>query len=117
MSKDDDIDLMQVIRTAAKVARHDNSALVQALGRLVKIAKGDTGQSKTVANFLLAWWNAGSCGGFDFTDFWAVDTAIAHDMLAVTLLLATNHNYPDHFGHRADFERMVADWRPQLVKG
>ena len=31
-----------------------------ALERLIQIAQGDTGQSRIVANFLLAWWNAGA---------------------------------------------------------
>lgn len=30
-----------------------------ALERLLKIAQGDTGQSRRVADFLLAWWNSG----------------------------------------------------------
>jgi hypothetical protein len=46
-----------------------------ALQRLIQIAQDDTGQSRIVANFLLAWWNAGECGGFDLTDVWGVDTA------------------------------------------
>lgn len=41
-----------------------------AICRLVQIAKGDTGQNRGVANFLLAWWNAEECGGFDLTDLW-----------------------------------------------
>jgi hypothetical protein len=44
---------------------------------------------RVVANFLLAWWN--ECGGFDLTDVWAVDTAIAVDMVQDT-------NYPHCFG-------------------
>jgi hypothetical protein len=94
----------------------DQKAL-EALARLIRIAKSDTGQSAKVANFLLAWWNAGSCGGFDFTDLWGVDTAIAKDMVAVVALIAAHSNYPDAYGFRADFERMVADWRPRLVEG
>ncbi|WP_456304106.1 DUF7673 family protein, partial [Acetobacter pasteurianus] len=46
-------------------AKQDNQRA--ALARLIKIAKGDTGQSRRVADFLLAWWNAGSCGSFDLT--------------------------------------------------
>lgn len=44
-----------------------------ALHRLIAAAKGDTGQSRKAANLLLAWWNAGACGGFDFTDLWGLD--------------------------------------------
>jgi hypothetical protein len=32
-----------------------------ALERLIKIAQGNTGQSRRGADFLLAWWNAASC--------------------------------------------------------
>ena len=71
-------------RRQAAAARFDDG--LAAVRRLVNIAKGDTGQSRTVANFLLAWWNAGSCGGFDLTDLWAVDGEIADDMVAVALL-------------------------------
>ena len=42
-----------------------------ALERLIRVAQSDTGQSRIVANFLLAWWNAAECGGFDLTDVWA----------------------------------------------
>ena len=44
-----------------------------ALERLMAIAQRDTGQSARVANFLLAWWNAAECGGFDLTDAWSLD--------------------------------------------
>jgi hypothetical protein len=40
----------------------DAKDALAALDRLVAIAQSDTGQSRRVANFLLAWWNAGSCG-------------------------------------------------------
>jgi len=89
---------------------------LDALGRLVEIAKGDTGQSRRVADFLLAWWNAGQCGGFDLTNLWAVDRAIADDMAAVVSLIATVHNYPDTLGYGEDFEQIVAAWRPELVE-
>ena len=42
-----------------------------ALERLIKIAQGDTGQSRMTAEFLLSWWNAANCGGFDLTTLWA----------------------------------------------
>lgn len=88
-----------------------------ALGRLVKIARSDTGQSRKVADFLLAWWNAADCGGFDLFHLCNVDTEIADDMLAVCRIIQRTHCYPDTLGFRADFEQMVADWRPHLVQG
>jgi len=65
-----------------------------ALERLIQIAQRDTGQSRIVANFLLAWWNAAECGGFDLTDVWSVDASIAADMLTVFALLTLRHSYP-----------------------
>ena len=82
-----------------------------ALERLITIAKSDTGQSRRVANFLLAWWNATNNGGFDLTDLWAVDTAIADDMVTVIALVRRRHSYPDSFGYGADFEEIVGLWR------
>ena len=89
---------------------------VAALKRLVKIAQGDTGQSRRVADFLLAWWNAGSCGGFDFTNLWGVDAAISRDMIQVVALIAVRQEYPTVYGLGPDFERIVAEWRPELLK-
>jgi len=82
-----------------------------ALERLIRIAQGDTGQSRIVANFLLAWWNAEECGGFDLTDVWAVDTGVAVDMLRVFALLAGRHQYPDTLGYGKQFEQIVRAWR------
>ena len=94
----------------------DAKESLAALDRLVAIAESDTGQSARVANFLLAWWNAGSCGGFDFTDLWMVDTAIAEDIQTVIRLIATSHEYPAAYGLKPQFERLVADWRPHLLQ-
>ena len=55
----------------------------EALNRLLVIAQGNTGQSRIVADFLLAWWNAGTCGAFDITSTWALDDAIVRDVLIV----------------------------------
>lgn len=84
---------------------------MQALDRLVKIALGSTGQSRRVANFLLAWWNATDNGGFDFTDLWNVDLEIAQDMMVVFALIANCRHYADHYGFEAEFRQLVTDWR------
>jgi hypothetical protein len=86
-----------------------------ALRRLVAIAQSDTGQSRRVANFLLAWWNATDCGGFDLTDLWSLDAAIAADILTVARLIALRHDYPTAYGFGPQFEQLVAAWRPHLV--
>src|SRR5438046_5003885 len=61
----------------------DIEELKACIERLLDVAESDTGQSRRVANFLLAWWNAGECGGFDFTDLWNVDMEIAEDMVRI----------------------------------
>lgn len=88
---------------------------VAALLRLLDLAQGDTGQSHRAANFLLAWWNAGDCGGWDLTDLWVVDRAVADDMLLVAAFIAANHEHANSYGLRAEFEGLVARWRPHLL--
>jgi len=85
-----------------------------ALERLIRIAQGDSGQCRIVANFLLAWWDAHECGGFDLTDVWAVDAAIAEDMLTVFAHLVHCRRYPDSLGYGTQFETIVRRWRPSL---
>lgn len=87
-----------------------------ALERLIEIAQSDTGQSRRVADFLLAWWNAGSCGGFDITTAWGVDTAIANDMVTVFRLAVHANTYPDTLGYEVPFKAIVCAWRPELMK-
>lgn len=90
-----------------------------ALERLLTIARGDTGQSALVANFLLAWWNAAECGGFDFTDLWALDKAITDDILIIIGFLARRNMYPDNIqsegggtlSFNKEFEALVHQWR------
>jgi hypothetical protein len=86
-----------------------------ALERLLDLAQRDTGQSRIVANFLLAWWNAEECGGFDLTDLWGVDTSIAVDILRVFALVAECQRYPDDMGYGNQFEAIVRTWRPALM--
>jgi hypothetical protein len=87
-----------------------------ALERLLTIAARGTGQSRRVADFLLAWWNAGSCGGFDLTEMWGCDTAITDDMATVFAYVGHNRNYPDELGYGAQFKAIVREWRPELVR-
>ena len=82
-----------------------------AVHRLLRIAQSDTGQSRLVANFLLAWWNASRDGGFDLTDLWNVDQAIAEDMIKVFRLVAAFRHYPDYYGLGEHFQRLVTYWR------
>lgn len=86
----------------------------EALERLIRIARGDTGQSRRVADFLLAWWNSGACGSFDLTNLWGVDTTIATDMVKVFAYIAVTNRYPDTLGYAKEFEAIVHEWRPEL---
>ncbi|BCH19550.1 DUF7673 family protein [Mesorhizobium sp. L-2-11] len=85
-----------------------------AFERLLAIARSDTGQARRVANFILAWWNAESLGGFDLADLFGVDTQIAADMAAVFSWLARQNNaaYPTEY--RAAIEAVIAEWRPDI---
>lgn len=87
----------------------------QALGRLIEHAKRDSGQSRRVADFLLAWWNAGQCGGFDMTNMWACDDDIVEDMIIVFAYIGRNKGYPDRLGYEKDFDAIVNEWRPELA--
>lgn len=104
----------------APVATASNRGLCEheqrALENLLSIAKRDTGQSRRVADFLLAWWNPGQCGGFDLTTLWGVDDAIAADMVTVFAFIARVNTYPDSLGYEADFKAVVQAWRPELAE-
>ena len=63
-------------QTLQAIATADELAAVR---RLLEVTRQDTGQSKRVADFLLSRWNATACGGFDPTDLWCVDEALAID--------------------------------------
>lgn len=86
----------------------------RALERLIEIAKGDTGQRRHVADFLLAWWNPATCGRFDLTTLWAVDTPISNDMVIVVGMITKTNRYPDSLGYAEDFKAIVGAWRPDL---
>ena len=70
-----------------------------AFERLLDLASSDTGQARRAANFILAWWNAESLGGFDIADLFAEDAAIPADMATVFAWIAHRSNavYPDEY--------------------
>ena len=83
----------------------------EALGRLIHVARKDTGQACCVADFLLAWHNAEENGGWDPVDLWSVDAAIADDMLLVLQLIRESHRYPGDLGFQPEVEAMWRMWR------
>lgn len=92
-----------------------NEQVKEAVDRLIVIAMRDTGQSRRVANFLLAWWNATDNGGFDLTDMWAVDSEITADMVTVFAFVAQRQVYADFFGHQKEMEAIWERWRSKAV--
>jgi hypothetical protein len=94
-----------------KNAVFDDQAAYEALGRLLDIARGDTGQSRRVADFLLAWHNAEENGGWDPTDLWNVDAAIADDMLTVLRFIRNSHCYPGNLGFKKEIKAVWKAWR------
>ena len=94
----------------------NNSEAFAALGSLLAIARGNTGQSRLAANFLLAWWNAEACGGWDLTELWCVERVVSQDMLTVARFIGRHpHQYADAYGLGREFEGLVEQWRPHLL--
>jgi hypothetical protein len=87
-----------------------------ALERLIAIAKGDTGQCRRVANFLLSWWNADTCGGWQVTDVWSLDRSITEDIFVVLGLVAQEWAYPNSLGYEEDFQKILRCWRPKFFE-
>ncbi len=86
-----------------------------ALDLLLDVAKSDTGQARRCADFLLAWWDSGSCGSFDLTNVWGLDTNLADAMVTVFRFISENQGiYPDKLGLSLDFQKVIRQWRPEL---
>lgn len=80
----------------------------KALENLIGHAKRNSGQAFKVADFLLCWWNAQSQGKFDFTDVWALDADIFHDVIVVFVAFARNKGlYADQMGYESDFLEII----------
>ncbi len=100
------------METDEKIAVHG------ALVRLFSIARRDTGQSRRVADFLLAWHNAAENGGWDPTDFWNMDQQIVADILTVLEYIRWNHHYPDTLGFKFPIGQVWDMWRkPKREEG
>lgn len=75
------------------------------------IAYRDTGQSRRIANFLLAWHNAEENGGWDPADLWNVGTAVADDLLIVLKLASESRRYPGDLGFDLEIKAIWQLWR------
>lgn len=89
-----------------------------AVARLLHIAQSDTGQSRRVADFLLAWWNGDDLGHFPIAHLWNVDRAISSDMVAILDYLSQQPNavYANAFGFDEEMRDLVRAWRPVIVE-
>lgn len=89
-----------------------------AVGRLLTIAKSDTGQSRRVADFLLAWWNGGDLGYFPIEHLWNVDRKISADMVMILDYLSRQPLavYANAFGFDEEMRDLVRAWRPATAE-
>jgi hypothetical protein len=77
-----------------------------ALARLIRIGKGDSGQTRHVRRFLIGLYN-GQTFPFDLTDLRCVDRAIQEDALAV---LAMDIDGPSVEIHCRPGAAIIAEW-------
>lgn len=91
-----------------EVTLHEHESLT----RLFKLAAGRTGQGRRVADFLLAWWDAERCGGFNPATLWELEAKNAKDLLAVLQLIARCRHYPESLGYGPALEQVLQVWEP-----
>ncbi len=85
------------------------------LARLIDRAfRPYSGRDKYVADFLLAWWNAKACGGFNLAELWGLDAATREDVKVVLDMICRCGAYPDTLGYQNEFVLLVHRWRPEL---
>ena len=82
-----------------------------ALDRLILVALSGTGQSKYVADLLLAWWCASDNGGFDPMSFRRLDDSLVADCLRILVWIGRNNVYPDAVGYGDEFRMIWKMWR------
>ena len=84
-----------------------------AIGRLVDLARSDTGQARRAADFLLAWWNGSDNGHFPILHLCNCDAVVGEDMVVIMAYLAQEPiTYPDAWGYRDAMVGLVERWRP-----
>src|SRR5215831_20386449 len=101
MTREEMVTSLKAVNTDAAARRE---AWLHSIARLMRIAMGDTGQCRRVADFLLAWHNAQENGGWDPTDLWNVDARIADDILTALHLLRVENRYPGDFGFQKQID-------------
>lgn len=91
----------------------DHDAMLAALTRLIPIAMSDTGQSRRVANFLMAWWNGPDLGHFKVADLFGLDRTVARDITTVIGYLGQRPGaiYIDALGFAEEMQDIIALWK------
>ncbi|MAX00264.1 MAG: hypothetical protein CMN72_11610 [Sphingomonas sp.] len=91
----------------------DHDAMLAALTRLIPIAMSDTGQSRRVANFLMAWWNGPDLGHFEVADLFGLDRTVARDITTVIGYLGQRPGaiYIDALGFAEEMQDIIALWQ------
>ena len=79
----------------------------EALGRQLENARLNTGQSRRFASFIPTLWNADNLGGFDAADLFAVNSAIARDMLTAFSYLANQREAEYPIRYQSETEELI----------
>ena len=90
-----------------------DTAVQCALEELFALAERDTSQSRKVANFLLAWWNAAENGGFDLADLHGLNRHSASACAILFSWIAHSGATPNTLGYSPRFKALTLKWRPQ----
>jgi hypothetical protein len=87
------------------------------LRRLFEVALHDTGQSRRVADFLLAWQDGNENGGWNPADLWALDQELAIDLTYCVLFIREHHGaYPGDLGFKKQIELVWKLWREPVAE-
>src|SRR5207302_11436870 len=99
------------LRSILRLSPNDRAEYRSVGSSAPPVRRDDSGQARRVAGFLLAWQNSEENGGWDPTDLWNVDAAIAEDMLTALRFLRTENRYPGDLGFQKEIDRIWEIWR------
>ena len=88
-----------------------------AIGRLVDVARSDTGQARRASSFLLTRWNGDAWAHSPIADLFGVDRASLADMALIFGYLGEHPGavHADAWGYRDAMADLVELWRPETV--
>jgi hypothetical protein len=106
---------MRAAEAASGIATVESYAR-PSLERLLQVAvEISTEEARRVADFLLAWYDAGTCGGFNIPAAWDCNPSIRHDMVVVfAWVISSSGLYPEALGYGDQFKAIARIWRPQV---